>query len=132
MIHSEILLDIADTLDLSFFHSTNLVSARYLNNSEDLNSIINLIFLRPNSVELDNHLILSELQFSSDYAPLVVNIQIIKEFVPITKRTIIKNSKEEWAFSSEIINEFKKIDLSHLTSKKMLESVVQKFANVQE
>ena len=87
------------------------------------------MFLRLNSVELDNHSILPELWYSFDHAPLVFNIQIIEEFVPIIRRTIIKNRKEKWVFFLEIINEFKKINISCLTSKEVLESTVQEFTN---
>ena len=93
--HSEILFNIADALDLLFSHSTNLAPTRYSDNSENSNSVIDLMFLRPNSVELDNYLILPELWFSSNHTPLVVNIQIIEEFIPIMRRTIIKNNKEK-------------------------------------
>jgi len=54
-VYSNLLSNITDTFDLSFSHSTNTVPTRYLNNSS------NLMLLRPNSLELDNHLILSEL-----------------------------------------------------------------------
>jgi len=68
------------------------------------------MFLRPNSSELDNHSILPELQHSSDHTPLVVNIQILEEFIPEVRPTIIKNNKEEIKFTSEVIKRFKKID----------------------
>jgi len=60
-VHNDLLFDIANTLDLSFSYSTNLVPIRYSDNSNNSNSVIDLIFLRPNFSELDNHLILPEL-----------------------------------------------------------------------
>ena len=57
-VHNELLFDISDTLDLSLSHPTNPILTRYLYNSDNLNPVINSMFLRPNSSELDNHSIL--------------------------------------------------------------------------
>ena len=90
------------------------------------------MFLKPNSSELDNYLILSDSQHSSDHVPLVVNIQIFEEFVPDIRYTIIKDNKEEKEFTSNIIKNFKKINTLHLSSKKSLEIVVQELTRTQE
>jgi len=58
LIHSNLLVDIADSFDFSLLHSTNSVPTRYLDNENNSNSIINLMFLRPNVLEFDNHTIL--------------------------------------------------------------------------
>ena len=60
-VHSNLLLDIVNTFDLLFSHPTNLVLTKYLYNSENLNLVINLMFLCPNSSELDNYSIFSDL-----------------------------------------------------------------------
>ena len=60
-VHNDLLFDIVDTFNLSFSYSTYSVSIRYLDNSENSNSVINSMFLRLNSSELDNHSILPEL-----------------------------------------------------------------------
>jgi len=82
LIHSDLLTDIMDSLDLFLSNPTNQVPTRYLDNANDSNSVINLMFLRPNSSEINNHTIHSDLQYSSDYAPLTVNISIMEEFIP--------------------------------------------------
>jgi len=51
-----LLIDITNTFDLSFLYSTNFVSTRYLDNDNYSNSVINLMFLRPNSLEFDSHI----------------------------------------------------------------------------
>ena len=51
-----LLIDITNTFDLSFLYSTNFVSTRYLDNDNYSNSVIDFIFLRPNSLEFDNHI----------------------------------------------------------------------------
>ena len=60
-VHSNLLFDIIDTFNLFFSYPTHSVPTRYLDNSENSNPVINLMFLRPNSSELDNHSILPEL-----------------------------------------------------------------------
>ena len=60
-VHSNFLFDIVDIFNLFFSYSTHSISTRYLDNSKNLNSVINLMFLRPNSLELDNYSILPRL-----------------------------------------------------------------------
>ena len=80
-IHSNLLVDVADSFDLMLSYPTNQVLTRYLDNVNDANSVIDLMFLRPNSLEFDNYTIYSELQYLSNHTPLMVNISIIKEFI---------------------------------------------------
>ena len=70
------------------------------------------MFLRPNSLEFDNHTILPELWHSLDHTPLMINISITEEFIQDKRYTIIKNSKEKEKFTSELIEAIKKIDTS--------------------
>ena len=56
----------------------------------------------------------------------------MKEFIPEVKQIIIKNSKEELRFTSDIIENLKKINTSHLISKKSLKIAVQKISRTQE
>jgi len=56
-IHSDLLTDIIDSLDLFLSNPTDQVPTRYSNNTNDSNSVIDLMFLRPNSLEIDNHTI---------------------------------------------------------------------------
>ena len=88
------LVDIADAFDLLLLYFTNSVLTRYLNNKNNVNSVIDLMFLRPNMLEFNNHIILSESQYSSDHTSLVVNIYIIKEFIQDKRYIIIKGSEE--------------------------------------
>jgi len=66
-------------------------------------------------------ILLTILSLNTQIALLVVNIQIIKEVVPDIQYTIIKNSEEESNFTSDIIENFKKINTLQLTSKESLE-----------
>ena len=67
--HSDLLVDIVDSFDLMLLYSTNQVFTRYLDNANNTNSVINLIFLRSNSSELDNHIIYLELYYITNARP---------------------------------------------------------------
>ena len=83
-------------------------------------------------MELNNHSILPEQWFSSDYILLVVNIQIIREVVSDFRYMIIKNSQEEVEFTLDIIYNFKKIDTLYLSNKESLKNTAQEVARIQE
>jgi len=53
----------------------------YSDNPNNMNFVINLIFLRPNLIKINNHSILPESQHSLDYISLIVDLFIIKEFI---------------------------------------------------
>lgn len=56
----------------------------------------------------------------------------LKEVILDIQYTIIKNSKEKSNFTSDIIENFKKINTLQLTSKEFLEITVQEFIRTQE
>jgi len=78
---SDILTDVANSFELVLSFYIHQVLMRYIDNSNNSNSVIDLIFLQPDLVEVDNYLILSELWYSSDHAPLTVDISINEEFI---------------------------------------------------
>ena len=93
--HSNSLIEVADSFDLKLLSSTHQISTYYFDNLNNVNSIIDLIFLRLNSIEIDNYSILPKSQHPSDYAPLTVDIFIMEEFIQEKQHTIIRNSKEK-------------------------------------
>ena len=112
LVHSDLLIDIVDMFDLSFLNPINPISTRYSDNCNNSNSVIDLMFLRPNFIELNNYLILPELWYLSDYASLVVDIYISEEFVQDERHIFIKNSKKKLRYISEFVKNFKKINTS--------------------
>ena len=60
-VYNDLLLDIANAFNLSLSHPTHFFSTRYVDNSENSNLIIYLMFLQPNTLKLNNHSILLEL-----------------------------------------------------------------------
>ena len=59
-IHNNTLTNITDSLNICLSKFTNQVLTRYADNLNNLNSVINLMFLHQNSEEFDNHMIYSE------------------------------------------------------------------------
>lgn len=90
------------------------------------------MFLRVNSEEIDTHSILSDLQSFSDYALLIVDIIISKEFIQDKYWTIIKNSKEEDSFVNELKNIVGNINTTNIPGRELLERIVQEFALISE
>ena len=55
LVHNNLLLDIADLFNLKLSVPIQQIPTYYANNSNDVNSVIDLIFLHPNLREIDNH-----------------------------------------------------------------------------
>jgi len=74
--HTDFLKKIANSLDLELLTPINQVLMQYTNNLQDLNSVLDLIFLCSNAEEFNNHFILSVYQGLSNHALLLVYIII--------------------------------------------------------
>jgi len=61
LIYSNLLVDVADSFDILLSLSTNQVPTRYSDNVNNANFVIDIIFLRPNSLEFDNYTIYPKL-----------------------------------------------------------------------
>ena len=121
---------IADSFNLSLSYSTDQVLTRYSDNANDLNLVIDLMFLQCNSLELNTHLIHPEWYLTSDHAPLMIIILIVEEHTITHKRTIAKNSNEEVEFINEVIASFAKVDVLNVVNISELEKAVSNFANI--
>ena len=74
-------MEITDSFDLRMLYSVHQVLSCYADNINDFNSVINLMFLQLDSVEVDNYLILPEFRYPSNHTPLMVNISVSEEFI---------------------------------------------------
>ena len=92
------LMIIADYFNLELLFPTNHVPTRYSDSNTRLNSVIDLMFLRSGSTEINTHSIHPDLCLSSDYTSLSVMIAIEEENIDLFKSYIAKNSKEEKNF----------------------------------
>jgi len=128
-VYSDLLTEIADSLQLNISSPTSQVPIRYANNQDDSNSTIDLIFLLSTLNTFDSHTIYPEWRLSSDYTPLMVKISILKEFIQSRKYTIIKDSDKDSKFISDVIDLVKDLNTSHIDSIEVLESIVQNFTD---
>ena len=74
--YANLLLEITEFFDLELSSFIIQVSMRYVDNPNDVNSVISLIFLRSSSDEFNSHFIFSDLRFLLDHALLIVEITI--------------------------------------------------------
>ena len=125
-IHGDLLTNIADSMNLCMSKSTNQVPTRYSNNQSDSKD---LMFLRLDLLEFNNHTIYPDWRLSLDHAPLTVDIVIIKEYIQIRKCTITKNIEEKENFIAELIGAIKELSTENIPSKETLEQIVQTLAN---
>ena len=123
---------IVDSFDLVLSLPTNSSPTRFSDTAGESNSIIDLMFLRYGSAELNNHTILSRLRLSSDYAPLLINIPIFEKVVYSLKFTIPPKSDRELAFIKDIISNFKSLDMSNINNSEKLEQLINQLGSIIE
>ena len=82
------------------------------------------MFLYSGSSELDGHSIYPESCLSSDYAPLSIEIPIVKEVIQSSKFTILPKSNQEKAFIEEVILNFKILNISDIDDSDKLDNIV--------
>ena len=129
---SDNLIMIVDSFDLALSSPTNPGPTRFSNTAGESNSIINLMFLRHGSAELNNHTILSRSQLSCNHAPLSINIPILEEVVHSLKFTIPPKSNQELAFIKDIISNFKSLDMSNIDNSEKLERLINQLGSIIE
>ena len=131
-VHSDLLIDITDSLSLGLLYSTNSVLTRYADNNQSSNSVIDLMFLRYGLEELDKHTIQNKWRLLSDHAPLTISIPFEELHIHNRKWTITKGSVEEKAFIKDLINNILSINTSILADIKTLENAVDSFTTAIE
>ena len=127
---SDDLIIIADSFDLALSSPTNPGPTRYLDIARESNSVIDLMFLRNGSSELNHHTILLESQLSSDHTPLSVNIPITEEIIQMSKLTLAPKSEQETAFIHDIISNLKHLDMSNIVDTEALDRVVNQLRSI--
>jgi len=130
--HSDSLTNIADSFDLKLLCSIQQVPTCYANNANNANSVIGLLFLYLNSIEINNHNILPELYYPSDHISLTVDISIAEEFIQDKHQTIIRNSNKENNFILDLIKVIENINTMTIPDKESLELIVQEYTRISE
>ena len=125
---SDDLIIIVDSFNLALSTPTNPCPTRYSDMVGESNSVIDLIFLRYGSLELDQHSILSDSQLSSDHAPLSIIIPIFEEIILTSKLSLAPKSNQENTFIEDIILNFKTMNMSNIENMENLERVVNQLS----
>ena len=128
----DILREIADSFNIELSLLINQISIQYMNNSQDSNSVLDLMFLHENIEKFNNYIISLDFWSISNHTFLLVCIIIKKETIQDKKQTIIKNSKEEKEFISELRNRISCIDTTNIHDYEILEEVTQEFNSIIE
>ena len=121
---------IADSFDLTLSSPTNPGPTRFSDTIGESNTVIDLIFLRYRSEELDNHSILPDSHLSSDHAPLMIDIPISSEIIHTSKFSITPKSEQETEFIKNVILNVSTMDTSNIEDIEKLEQVVNQLRSI--
>ena len=131
-IYTEDLLTITDSLGLKLSLPLNPSPTRFANNTQDSNSIIDLVFLPPENREFGQHMLHPDIHKPFDYVLLTIEVGIMETNINLSFRSISKDSEKEKNFIISLINGFSNIDLSTIITKEELENIVKWMANTFE
>jgi len=123
-VHSDMLFNITDLFSLALSKPTENFPTRFLDNDQNSNLVLDLIFTWPSSMKFNCHHIHSDWRLSSDYAPITVNIPIRNENIPTKQCSLIKGSDEENWFIEDLIQFIKNLNTSSIQDAESLEEVV--------
>jgi len=127
---SDDLFAIADSFNLFLSFPMDQIPTRYSDNTNDSNSVLDLMFLGCDSEEINLHIIHPDWWLTSDHVPLTIIIPIADKHINIRKHTIIKDSVEEVEFINEVITLFSKVDASSISNIYDLDEVVSSWADI--
>ena len=133
--HSSIsndLIMVADSFDLLLLAPINPGPTRFLDTAGESNSVIDLMFLRCGSTELDRHFILPNYRLSSDHALLTIDIPIGDEIVQSTKLSVVPGSDQEKDFIKDVISNLQVLDTSNIDSVENLNLVINRLGSIIE
>ena len=123
---------IADSFDLALLFPTNPGPTRFSDTTGESNSVINLMFLRYGSAELDKHSILPDSRLSSNHAPLLIDIPIFDEVIYMSKLTITSKSEQETEFIKDVISKVKLLDMTNIDDIDKLDRIVNQLGSIVE
>ena len=127
---SDDLFVIVDSSNLFLSFPIDQVPTRYADNTNNLNSVLDLMFLWCDSEEINSYIIHPDWWLTFDHTPLTISIPIVKEHITTCKRTLIKNSVEEVKFVNKVITSFSKVDASSISNISNLDEIILNWADI--
>ena len=121
---------IVDSFDLTLSSPINPGPTRFSDTVRESNSVIDLMFLRSRSSELDWHSIHPDSRLSSDHAPLMVDIPICEEIIQSTKLIITPGSNQEKEFFKDVFANFTLLDTSNINNVERLNTIVNHLGSI--
>ena len=85
-VHSDTLFDITDSFSLTISKPSENFPTRFSDNNCNSNSVLDLVFLCPSSLEFNYHHIYPEWRLLSDHASITIDIPIQDEGIPNTSQ----------------------------------------------
>ena len=105
-VHSDILFDIADSFSIALSKPTENFPTRFLDNDQNSNSVLDLIFTRPLFIEFNYHHIHPDWRLIFDHALITVNIPIGNEYIPTKLSELQEVNLVLFSFSSYFLFSF--------------------------
>ena len=127
---SDNLMMIADSFDLALSSPINPGPTRFSDTVRESNLVIDLMFLRCGSSELDQHSIHPDLWLSSNHAPLMVDIPICEVIIPPTKLVITPGSDQEKEFFKDVFANFTPLDTSNINNVERLNTIINQLGSI--
>ena len=124
----DISFNITDSFHLELSKPTEYFPTRYSDNCQDSNSVLDLVFLCPESTEFNIHQIHPHWRLSSNHAPITVDISIVEKQVQTSKYIFIKKSEKKDQFIADLKNFIKNLKTDSIVDINVLEEIVNSFA----
>ena len=83
--HKNTVFKITNSFGLELSKPIKFFLTRYSDNHQDLDSVLNLVFLHPDSSKHDHHHIYPNWRLASNHISITINISIIEEYVQTKK-----------------------------------------------
>ena len=129
---SDNLIMVADSFDLSLLAPINPGPTRFSDTAGESNLVIDLMFLRCGSAELDHHFIFPDYRLFSDHVPLTIDIPIGDEIIQSTKLSVVPRSNQEKDFIKGVILNLQVLDTLNIDSIENLNLVVNRLGSIIE
>ena len=119
-IHSNSLLDIANSFSLDISNPIENVPTRFSDNDHNANSVLDLVFLCPSFPEFNQHHIHPDQKLSSDHILITIEVSICKERIMHSQHLIAKGSNKEKQFIKNVIQIIKNLNMSSIQNAEIL------------